>query len=153
SASRRGPRARSRSRPSRATRTAGPSSAAHELVEEAEVVLEEQAQVVDPVPEHRDALGTHPEREALVPLRVQAPVAERDRVDHPGSQDRHPAAAAAGRTADAAADQALDVEGDRGLGERVVAGPEAGPLAGAEHRVGKLVEQATEVAERRALVD
>jgi hypothetical protein len=73
-------------------------------------------------------------------------------VDHAGAQDRHPARLRAGRAADAAADDALDVEGDRRLGERVVAGPEA-RLARPEQRVGELVEQALEVRHRGALVD
>src|SRR6266550_8431838 len=100
-----------------------------ELAQEAQVVLEEEAQVVDPVPEHRDALRAHPEGEALVALRIEAAVAQHDRVDHARAEDRHPAAPAAGRAADAAAHQALDVEGDGRLGERVVAGAESGPLA------------------------
>ena len=103
--------------------------------------------VADPVAEHRDPLDTHPEREALVALRVDPAVLQDDRVDHAGAEDRHPAGSPAGRTADPAADQATDVEGHRRLRERVVAGPEAGRPAGPEHGVGELVEEAAQVAE------
>ena len=54
---------------------------------------------------------------------------------------------------DAAADQALHVEGHRRLRERVVAGSEPGPLVRAVHRLGELVEEAPEVAHRGPLVD
>ena len=39
----------------------------------------------------------HAEREALVPLGVDAAVAQHDRVDHAGAEDRHPAGPRAGR--------------------------------------------------------
>ena len=54
---------------------------------------------------------------------------------------------------DSAADETLDVERDRRLGERVVAGSEAGLRVCPEHRMGELVEQAVQVGHRRALVD
>ena len=94
----------------------------------------------------RDALDAHAEREALVALGVDAAVAEHDRVDHAGAEDRHPAGPRARRAPRAVADDAQDVERHGRLGERVVAGPEPGRPAGAEHRVGELVEQALEVA-------
>ena len=59
----------------------------------------------------------------------------------------------AGRAARAAAHEALDVERDGRLRERVVARPEPGPLVGAVHRLGELVEQALQVGHGRALVD
>ena len=40
-----------------------------------------------------DALHAHAEREALVALGVDAAVAQDDRVDHAGPEDRHPARA------------------------------------------------------------
>src|SRR5262249_7645861 len=66
-------------------------SPSSELLEEAQVVLEEQADVRDAVLEHLDPLRAHPEREALVALRVEPTVLEHDRVDHAGTEDRHPA--------------------------------------------------------------
>ena len=122
------------------------------LPQEAQVAVEEDPDVRDPVAEHRDPLDAHPEGEALVPLRVDPSVLEDDRVDHPRAEDRHPARSPAGRAAGAAADEAADVEGDRRLGERVVAGPEAGGRALAEHRVGELDELALEVRQVRPLV-
>ena len=59
-------RGRARCRRSRAARTAAPSS---ELLQEAQVVLEEQAQVGDAVAQHLDPLRAHAEGEALVALR------------------------------------------------------------------------------------
>src|SRR5207244_856687 len=107
--------------------TAGRASAADlhparrgELVEEAEVVLHVQPEVTDGVAEVRDPLDAHPEGEPLVALGIEAAVLEDDGMDHPGPEDRHPAAPRAGRAARAAADEALDVEGDGRLRERVV---------------------------------
>src|SRR5690349_3012494 len=93
-----------------------------ELLEESEVVLEEEADVGDAVLEHLDPLRAHPEGEALVALRVEPAVLEDDGMDHAGAEDRHPAGAAACRAAGATAHEALDVERDRRLRERVVAG-------------------------------
>src|SRR6266545_517383 len=105
------------------------------------------------MPEVGDPLDAHPERESLETLRIEAAMPKDHRMDHSGTQDRHPSGPLAGRAADAAADKASDVERDRRLGERVVARPEAGPLAGPEHGLGELVEEALEIAQRRALVD
>ena len=38
-----------------------------------------------------DPFDAHPEREALVALRVEPAVLEHDGVDHPGPEDGHPA--------------------------------------------------------------
>src|SRR4051812_44592073 len=111
-------------------------SPSSELLEEAQVVLEEQPQVRDAVLEHLDPLRTHAEGEALVPLGIEPTVLEDDRVDHPGSEDGHPAAPAAGGTPGTPAHQALDVERDGRFGERVVARAEASLLVGAVHRLG-----------------
>ena len=97
--------------------------------------------------------GPIPNAKPWYSLGIEAAVLEHDRVDHPGTEDRHPAGPSAGRAAGAATDQALDVERDGRLGERVVAGPEAGLLVRAVHRLGELVEEALEVAHRGPLVD
>src|SRR3954447_11781875 len=111
-----------------------------ELLEETEVVLEEQPDIGDAVLEHLDPLGTHAEGESLVALRIEPPVAENDGVDHPCPEDRHPARSPARRATGSSTDQALHVERDRRLGERVVARPEARSLVRAVHRLGELVE-------------
>src|SRR5919198_3478588 len=81
-----------------------------ELLQEAEVVFQEQAQVRDAVLEHLDSLRSHAERETLVALRIEAAVLEYDRVDHACPEDRHPASAAAGRAANAPAHETFHVE-------------------------------------------
>ena len=98
-------------------------------------------------------LDAHPEGEPLVALRIQPAVLEHDRVDHACPEDRHPAGPRAGRTADAATHEALDVEGHGRLGEGVVAGSEPRALVRAVEGLGELVEQPAQVAHRRALVD
>src|SRR5439155_8151316 len=84
---------------------------ASELLQEAEVVLEVVAQVVYRVAQVADPLDAHAEREALVALGIEAARLEHHGVDHAGAEDRHPARPRAGGAADAAADDALDVEG------------------------------------------
>src|SRR5437879_2516748 len=63
-----------------------------ELPQEAQVVLEEQAEIVDPVLEHRDAVDAHAERPAGDVFRVIADVAQHARVHHARTEDLEPAA-------------------------------------------------------------
>ena len=70
-----------------------------ELLEEAQVVLVEQADVVDAVLQHRDALDAEAEREAGDLLGVVADGFEHRRVHHAAAEDLEPA----GVLADAAA--------------------------------------------------
>src|SRR5680860_319335 len=73
------------------------------LLQEAQVVVEEQAQVGHAVAQHRDPLDAHPEREALDLLRIVAAVgheAEHVGVDHPRAEDLDPARALAPRPTD-----------------------------------------------------
>src|SRR5262245_65334028 len=65
--------------------------ASRELPEEPQVVVEEQAEVVDPVLQHRDALDAHPERPARVVLRIVADVLQHLRMHHAGAEDLEPA--------------------------------------------------------------
>src|SRR5688500_7932652 len=116
-------------------------AASRELPQESQIVLHVETQVADTVAEVGDPLDAHPEREALVALRVETAGLEDDRVDHAGAEDRHPAGPRASRAARAAAHEALDVERHGGLGEGVVAGPEAGSLVRAVHRLGELGEE------------
>src|SRR5690606_9215899 len=64
------------------------------LPEEPHIVLEEGAQVVDAVAQHREALHAQAEGEAGVALRIDAAVAQHVRVDHAATQDLQPAHAA-----------------------------------------------------------
>src|SRR5262252_6255141 len=61
-----------------------------ELPEEAEVVLEEQTDVVDPVLEHGHTLDAHAEGPARDLFRVVADIAKHLRVHHPRAQDLEP---------------------------------------------------------------
>src|SRR5207244_11418606 len=88
-----------------------------ELAEEAQVVLEEEADVVDAVLEHRDPLDAHAERPPRDRLGIVPHIAEHLRVDHPRAQDLQPA-----RLADAAAharaEETEHIHLRRRLGER-----------------------------------
>src|ERR1039457_5279238 len=77
------------------------ASAPH-AIEEAHVVLEEQAQVRYPVDEKRDAVDAHAEREARVLLGVDPSVPQHGGMDHPSAQDLDPAGARAGAAGRAA---------------------------------------------------
>src|SRR3954447_209428 len=124
-----------------------------EALQEAHVVLEEDAQILDAVAQHRDPVRAHPEREALVPLRIEAAVAQHDRMNHSGTEDGEPAGPPARGAAAAAADQAADVERHGRLREWVVAGPETRSGSRPEHRPGELVEQTAQMGEGRAFID
>src|SRR3954451_9005549 len=101
--------------------------ASAELLQEAQVVLEQDADVGHAVAQKSDALDAHAEREALHAFGVVAVVldeAEHVRVDHPGAEDLDPAGALAERVARAvrhvalaAAVEARDVDLDARLGE------------------------------------
>src|SRR5688572_22408715 len=103
-----------------------------ELLEESNVVLEEQADLGNAVPEHRDALETHAEREAGDELGIEADGAEHVRVHHAGAEHLEPSralahAAAPGRVAFgdpslSPADHAGDVHLAAGLDEREIDG-------------------------------
>src|SRR5665647_2052877 len=62
-----------------------------ELPQEADVVVVEQAQVGDAVPQHRHALHPHAEGEPADLLRVVVDEAVDSRVDHPCAHDLEPA--------------------------------------------------------------
>ena len=64
----------------------------HELPQEAQIVLEEQAQIVDAVAQHRQAIRSHAEGEALVALRIDADCAQHVRMHLARARDLQPAA-------------------------------------------------------------
>src|SRR5439155_9991581 len=66
-----------------------------ELPQEAKVVDEEFAQVVDAVAQHRQAIGAHAEREALVALGIDADCAQDVRMHLARAGDFEPAGAEA----------------------------------------------------------
>src|SRR5256885_7902944 len=100
------------------------------LAEEAEVVLEEEPQVVQIVAEEGETIDAHAERKAAHHLRIIADGAQHVRMDHPRPQDLEPALAAThatarGRSAGHGARRARDVDLRTRLGERKEAGAEA----------------------------
>src|SRR5207253_2774907 len=101
------------------------AGACSELREEAGVVLEEVLDVRDAVPEERDALEPHAEREPGPLLGVDAAVLEDDGVDHPAAEDLDEAGvlaegAAGARAVRPLAEHAADVDLRARLDEREV---------------------------------
>src|SRR5262249_19489660 len=103
-----------------------------ELLQEPQVVRPELADVVQAVQQHRDSLRAHAEREAAVPLRVVAAVAQHHRIPHARAENFQPAGALAQAAPSAAADDAVHVHFDARLGEREVAAADADAPVGAE---------------------
>src|SRR3954471_3738460 len=87
-----------------------------ELLQHADVVLPEEAQVGEAVTEHRDALDAEAEGEAGPDVRVVADVGEHLRIDPAGSAHLDPAGVLAHRAALSIAQKTRHVELDRGLG-------------------------------------
>src|SRR5688572_28191560 len=115
-----------------------------QAAEEADVVLEEVADVADAVAEHREAVDAHAEGEARVARGVVAHALEHDRVHHAAAEDLEPARALAHAALGAApaADEALDVHLGAGLDEGEVARAEARLHVGAEEPVEEGLEHA-----------
>src|SRR5262249_19625351 len=130
-----------------------------ELLEKAQIAGKQQADVVDAVLEHRDALHADAEREAGPDLRVVADRLEHRGIDHPGAENLEPAA----RPADAArscaelarpaADDARDVDLRARLGEREEARAKSKPAVRPEDPAQQRAEHVLQVAERDAAVD
>ena len=87
-------------------------------MEEADVVLEVVAEVVDLPLEHGDAFDAHAEGEAAVGLGVDAAGFEDVRVHHAAAHDLQPAGAFADVAALSVADVAAHIDLRGGFGER-----------------------------------
>src|SRR5690348_10531695 len=87
------------------------------LLKETYVVLEERPQVGDAVAQHCQPFDAHAEREAGVPLGVDAAVPQDVRMHHAAAQHLQPARAAVVAVP-------ADIHLGRGLGEREIAWPE-----------------------------
>src|SRR6478672_182465 len=139
---------------------AGHRQTSWELPEEADVVLEEDLNVVDAVLEHGEAIDAHAEGEATHFFRIVLNEAVDGGIDHARAEKLDPAgtlafragATARGRAA-AAAENAGDVEFDRRLGERKVARAKARLYAGAEELLQEIFDGTGEVAKRNVGVD
>src|SRR5512139_1097616 len=125
-----------------------------ELLEEAEIVLEEQPQVVDAIAQHGEALDAEAEGKADESLGVDVDVPEDVGVHHAASQHLQPPGVRADAAAFAATHHAADVHYGRRFGERKERRPEAHrqivALEEVAHEVG---EHALQVGERHRLVD
>src|SRR3990172_5793738 len=108
-----------------------------ELLEETQVVSPESTDVLDSMLEHRQSLQPHAEGEPGETGRVVAAVDQHRRMNHPAAEHFQPAGALAYRTADAAADEALDVHFGRRLGEGEMRRSKAGCHRRAEEAAGE----------------
>src|SRR5260221_1013875 len=123
----------------------GPASS--ELLQEAQVVLEEQPQVVHPVLEHREAIEPHAEREPRVALGVYSAVAQDIGMHDPGARDLE-----VGHLA--IAPRPFHVDLDSRLDERKVRGPEPqADVLALEEGAAELRHRGLELGEADALVD
>ena len=114
------------------------------------------------MPEHRDPLDPHPEREALQALGVVAAFGDESvevGVDHPRAEDLDPARALAQGVARAVRQRAAPPAGEAGhvgldarLGEREVARPQPDLALAPEDRADELEQHALEVRQRDVLV-
>src|SRR5690606_19547089 len=113
-----------------------------ELLEEAQIVLEEQPQVVHPVAQHREPLDAHAERIAAVLLRIDAHVVQDVRMHHAAAEDLEPAAGLR-----------PDIDLGRRLREREVRRTEAQLDLALEEARHELVQERLQVREADAAVD
>ena len=123
-----------------------------ELLEELQVVLKHQADVVDAVLQHGDALDADAEGETGVLVRVDVAVLEDFAVDDAAAQHLDPAGVLAQGAALAAALKAADIDLHAGLGEGEVRGTQAGAGVLAEQLLHKGVQRALQVAQGDALI-
>src|SRR5581483_9891239 len=133
-----------------------------ELLQEADVVVVEQAQIGNPVLEHGDPFHTHAEGEALNLLWVVAVVPhvlEHIRIDHPGAQDLDPCRALAQRAALAVSRDAVGaveaghVDLDARLREREEVRTHSHLSLLTEDGAGEREQRPLEVAQGDVLVD
>ncbi len=119
----------------------------------ADVVLEQLSQISDAVFQHRDAVDAHAPGKALVDVGIDAAGAQHVRMHHAAAEDFEPVLAFA-ETNLALVAPALDVDLERGLGEREErrAKPHV-DVVDLEERLAELVQDPFEMAEMRALVD
>src|SRR5690606_29306906 len=128
------------------------SDGSTELLQEAQIVLEEDAQVVDAVAQHGQPLQAGAEGIAGVALGIDADVAEHFRMHHAAAQHFQPAGVLADAAALAAADHAADVDLGRRLREREIGRPEPHVQVALEEVAQELRQDALEVGEAHALV-
>ena len=124
-----------------------------ELLEEAGVVLEIEADVVGLVLEHGHALDAETEGKAGIFLAVDAAVLQHVGIHHAAAEDLDPAGVLAQGAPFAAADVARHVHLRRRLREREVGGAQADARVLAEHLLGKVHQCLLHIGEGDVLVD
>src|SRR5882757_7378058 len=123
------------------------------MAEPAHVAVEKLAQIGHAVFQHRDAVDAHAPGKALIDIGIDAAGAQHVRVHHAATENLEPILAFA-ETDFALVAPALDVDLERGLGEREERRPEAHvDVIDLEERLAELVQNPFEVAEMRNLVD
>src|SRR6185369_11406435 len=123
------------------------------MVEPADVALEQLAQIGDAVFQHRDAVDAHPPGKALIDVGIDAAGAQHVRMHHAAAENLEPVLAFAKANLTLVA-PALDVDLERGLGERKERRPEPHvDVVDLEECLAELVQDPLEMAEMRTLVD
>ena len=116
------------------------------LTQKAQVILEEQAQIIDAVTQHREALAAHAEREAGVAFRIDVAGAQHVRMDHAAAEHLEPRARAILAIP-------ADIDFGAGLDEREIARPETHLEIALEERTHESGERALEIGEADVLAD
>ena len=124
-----------------------------ELVQEAHVVLEVEAQVLHAVLQHGDTLNTHTEGEARVLLRVDTTCLQYVRVNHTATHNLQPACTLTYVTALAAAEVTAHVHLSRWLGEWEVRWTHTDCSTLAEHLLCEVENRLLHIGKRYVLVD
>src|SRR2546426_7243356 len=118
-----------------------------ELLEDAQVVLEQRADVRDVELDHRHAIQTHAEGETAPFIGIDADVAQDLRMDHPAAEDLHPARLGAGAASGPFAEHTRHIHFGRRLGEGKVARPHAHLQLLAEEFPDEVLERGPEMAD------
>lgn len=124
-----------------------------ELLQKAQIVVPELANIGDAVFEHGDPFWPHAEGETGVNFGIVAAVAQDVGMDHAAAENFQPAGVFAHLTALAVAEEAGYVHLGAGFGEGEVAGAEAGLPVGTKHAAGELSQGAFEVSKGDVLAD
>src|SRR4029450_10089195 len=115
------------------------------LFQEAEVVTEEIANIVDAVFQHGDTLRPHAEGKPAKHLGVIAAIAEHLGMHHTGSENLQPPALLADRAALATADDAVHIDLDAGLSKGEMAAAKAHLTIFAKHTAGEIDQHAFQI--------
>ena len=126
---------------------------AGELVEEADIVLGEHAEVLHLVLQVRDALDAHAESVASIDAAIDAVCVENCRIYHAAAKYLKPTTAFTHRAALASANGTADIHLGRGFREGEVAWAETNLCLRSEELLGKEEEHLLEVCEAYILVD